>query len=76
MIVCRSEPQIVAAVILPNISPSSISGMAANSLSKRMLGPWKITLWAAVDVAASEMFADSILLGKNADGKTFAEFDN
>ena len=73
IIVCRSEPQIVAALTLPNISPSSISGTSAISLSKSSLGPLKTTLCASVDVALSAR-TDNSLPVDNA-GKIFAEFD-
>lgn len=44
--VCKSEPQIVAALIFPNISPSLIFGNSACSVDRSgsAAGPWKTTL--------------------------------
>ena len=44
--VCRSEPHIVAAVILPKISPSSILGSSVDCVrnSCGAVGPWKTTI--------------------------------
>ena len=44
--VCKSEPHIVAAVILPKISPSSILGSSVHCVrnSCGAVGPWKTTI--------------------------------
>ena len=63
----------MAALILPKISPSTISGTSVISDSKALFGLWKITLCAAVDVALSAE-TDSILLTEMF-GKIFAELD-